>query len=36
MNEYIIRSRNITKIYKKRKVLDNISINIKKVTYMDL
>lgn len=30
MNEYIIRSRNITKIYKKRKVLDNISINIKK------
>ncbi len=30
MNEYVIRSRNITKIYKKRKVLDNISINIKK------
>lgn len=29
MNEYAIRTSNITKIYKKRKVLDNISINIK-------
>ncbi|WP_097025674.1 ATP-binding cassette domain-containing protein [Clostridium peptidivorans] len=28
MNEYVIRTSNITKIYKKRKVLDNVSINI--------
>ncbi|MDZ7548637.1 ATP-binding cassette domain-containing protein, partial [Clostridium perfringens] len=30
MNEYVIRTSNITKIYKKRKVLANLSINIKK------
>ncbi|EJO5347255.1 ABC transporter ATP-binding protein [Clostridium botulinum] len=29
MNEYAIRTNNITKIYKKRKVLDNVSINVK-------
>jgi len=29
MNEYAIKTSNITKIYKKRKVLDNVSINIK-------
>ncbi len=30
MNEYIIRASNVTKIYKKNKVLDDLSINIKK------
>lgn len=30
MNEYVIRASNITKIYKKHKVLDDLSINIKK------
>jgi ABC-2 type transport system ATP-binding protein len=30
MNEYVIKASNITKIFKKHKVLDNLSINIKK------
>lgn len=30
MNEYVIKASNITKIYKKHKVLDDLSINIKK------
>ncbi|SHJ15910.1 ABC-2 type transport system ATP-binding protein [Clostridium cavendishii DSM 21758] len=30
MNEYVISAKNITKIYGNRKVLDNLSINIKK------
>ena len=30
MNEYAIRASNITKIYRKHKVLDNLSINIRK------
>lgn len=30
MNEYVIKASNITKIFKKHKVLDNLSINIRK------
>jgi ABC-type multidrug transport system, ATPase component len=30
MNEYVVKASNITKIFKKHKVLDNLSINIKK------
>ncbi|HBJ1652335.1 MULTISPECIES: ATP-binding cassette domain-containing protein [Clostridium] len=30
MNEYVFRAINITKLYKRKRVLDNISINIKK------
>lgn len=30
MSEYVIKASNITKIYKNHKVLDNVSIKIKK------